>query len=75
MQIKEVIKITSCLPPPEYTYFAIREFTKLSPVNDNNDIITYIRIPNFGIADFKELNKIKSIILSNKISTRSCKFS
>ena len=33
------------------------EFQKL-PVFDNDDITTYIRIPDFGIADFDNLNKI-----------------
>ena len=66
MQIKELIEMDSCLPPPEYIQYSINEFQKL-PVFDNDDIITYIRIPDFGIADFDNLNKINKIYPAIKI--------
>ncbi|CAH1768811.1 14328_t:CDS:2, partial [Entrophospora sp. SA101] len=69
MRIKEIIKLDLCLPPPEYIQYSIREFKKLPTFNKPDDITTYVRIPEFGIAEFSDLNKImaKLDILTNRV--------
>nr|CAG8679718.1 12219_t:CDS:2 [Entrophospora candida] len=63
LQIKEIIKLDFCLPPPQYINYSIKEFKKIpgfrKDANVTND--TYIRVPGFGIASFHDLNKINKI--------------
>ncbi|CAJ0823579.1 9554_t:CDS:2 [Entrophospora sp. SA101] len=67
MRIKEIIKLDLCLPPPEYIQYSIREFKKLPTFNKPDDITTYVRIPEFGIAEFSDLNKIMGIHTAIKL--------
>jgi len=62
MRIKEIIKLDFCLPPPKYINHSIQEFKKLSDSVDSvaTDNI-FIRIPEFGIANFGDLNKINKL--------------